>query len=456
VNHEARSDGRILLPAWMTEVELARPLPDLIPPARQQGDAYVWAHILVRLHGQPLGFVDLPLDRGAVSANAFAAAVRMQLDDSLASHLAADQLEVQELTTAGLPPVDDPPCASPGPYDSHEPPATVVVPTRERPARLRTCLEALLALDYPNFEVVVVDSAPSTDATAKLVLGLKDTRLRYAIESHRGTSRARNRALAEEQSEFIAFTDDDLTVDPGWLRALARGFTRAPTVGCVTGFVVSAELEFESQLLFERRVGWGRSCERRLFDLSSHAVPDPLYPFIAGVFGTGACFAVSREALDRLGGFDEALGPGTPPRGGEDLDFFLRAVLAGMSIAYEPGAIAWHLHRRGEDALRRQLFGYGSGLTAYAFKHLVARETAAAVSRRVPGGIRRLLGGGPDGAGTGLPPSLRVIELSGAVTGPAAYLWGRGVSRRERARRAAKERRAAKARAEATRRQTRT
>jgi GT2 family glycosyltransferase len=430
---------RDFLPAWVTQVELSRPLEDLIPSARSPADGYARAHTLVRLHGEPLGFVDIPFGDGRVSAAELAAAVRAELAGALASHAARDGIDGAELTVHGMPTPDSPACKRAGSHGDAEPSATVVVPSRERPGLLRRCLGSLLSLDYPRFEVIVVDSAPVTDATAKLVLGLGDPRVRYLVEPRPGVSRARNRALGETRGDVVAFTDDDVTVDRDWLRGLARGFTRAPTVGCVTGFVVTAELESESQLLFDRRVSWGRRCEQRLYDQSSHTVEDPLYPFIAGLFGTGASFAASRLALEQLGGFDEALGVGAPPAGGEDLDFFLRVVLAGMPIAYEPGAVAWHLHRRGEGALRRQLFGYGSGLTAYAFKHLISAETAGDVSRRVPEGLSRLLGSGPRSPTPGLPVRLRMVELAGAVVGPAAYVLGRGLARRERARRAKRQ-----------------
>jgi GT2 family glycosyltransferase len=412
------------LPTWVAEVELGAPVDDIVAPPRTGGPAYGRARALARLHGQPLGFVDVPLVGGRVSASVIVADVRDKLAEPLDLHLAGDRID-DALTVAGLPSPEEPPCSAPGPYGEREPFVSVVVPTRERGSLLKRCLEALLSLDYPAYEVVVVDSEPRTDATIELAFGTGDPRVRYFVEPVRGTSRARNRAVNEARGDLLAFTDDDVIVDRGWLRGLVRGFTRAPEVGCVTGFVATAELDSESQLLFDRRVSWGRSFESRLYDLENNEVDDPLYPYIAGVFGTGASFAASRRALENLGGFDEALGPGTPPRGGEDLDLFLRVILAGKTIAYEPGALAWHLHRRGEQALRRQLFGYGSGLTAYAFKHMLASRTGRDVIERVPGGLRRLVHLEPASRSRALAPSLRVIELAGACTGPVAYLLGR-------------------------------
>ena len=64
-----------------------------------------------------------------------------------------------------------------------------------------------------------------------------------------------------------------------------------------------------------------------------------MYPYSAGRFGAGANFAVSRTVLKEVGGFNEALGAGTPSGGGEDLNMFMRIVLAGHRLVYEPSAV---------------------------------------------------------------------------------------------------------------------
>ena len=64
-------------------------------------------------------------------------------------------------------------------------------------------------------------------------------------------------------------------------------------------------------------------------------------------------------------------------------------MLAGASIAYEPTAITWHAHRREADALRRQLFAYGSGLTVLATKQMLVPRPGGAFLRRVRSALRR-------------------------------------------------------------------
>ena len=211
----------------------------------------------------------------------------------------------------GLPAADGTP---PGSQDA--PPVSVVVCTRDRPDGALSTLRGLMASQYPRFEVVLVDNAPSSDATKDAVLGefATDARIRYVREPRPGLSCARNRGVAESAAEIIAFTDDDVRVDPWWLHGIIRGFGRAGDVACVTGLIPTAALDNAVQLYFDQRQRWGAFSEPRIFDLTDNRDDSPLYPYSAGIFGAGANFAVSRRALKELGGFDEALGAGHAQR----------------------------------------------------------------------------------------------------------------------------------------------
>jgi glycosyltransferase involved in cell wall biosynthesis len=319
-----------------------------------------------------------------------------------------------------LPPGCGEPEATPRPQ-----PVTVVVCTRERPQALTVALASLLACDPEPLEIVVVDSAPRTGATEKVIHDLADERLRLVREPRGGLSRARNLGVSEARGEVIAFTDDDVRVDRAWLRGLLRGLDRAPHVACVTGAVHAAELETPAQLYFDEKAGWGGPGSPRLYDLGTNRVDSPLYPYLPGTFGAGANFAVTKALLASIGAFDEALGAGSPAAGGEDLDLFLRVLRAGLAIAHEPSAVVWHYHRREEQALCRQLVGYGSGLTALASKLLISSETSQdAISRLRPaaGRVRSISGRGRGGKGGA---RLRAAEVWGLMLGPPRYLRGR-------------------------------
>jgi len=391
-------------PIWTGEVDMSACEHGLAAPQRA-GPAYRRARLLVRAGGEPRGFVTLDLDsRGRIGAQDLKRAVDRQLLRGTRES-PADGVALSDAITPDL---------------------SVIVCTRDRADSLRVALRSLLACDYPRMEVVVVDNAPLSDATSRVIDEIGDPRVRRVVEPLPGLSRARNRGVVEATGEVLAFTDDDVIVDPLWVRALVRGLGRQETVGCVTGFVTAAELETPAQQYFERKVSWSDDFVPRLFDLDEHRVDVPLYPYVAGTFGAGANFAVIREALAAVGAFDEALGAGSPAKGGEDIDYFLRLVLAGYAIAYEPAAIVWHVHRRDLPALREQLDGYGSGLSAFLFKHLLQPRTARDILRRGIPGLKRMYDLRQRGRYEGAD-HLRLwrSELSGFASGPARYLRGR-------------------------------
>jgi GT2 family glycosyltransferase len=420
------------------QVELSEGVDDIAAPART-GPPYRAVRLLVRLHGQPLGFVTLPLVHGRLAASAIAEQVSERLRSEANAHLVEDALEpVTSIMAAGVGTVRDPRCPRRPAGGPGGPPVTVVVATRDRPQSLARCLRALAAVTYAPFEVVVVDNAPSTRETLAVVQQRSgpDSRVRYVRELRPGVSRARNRGLGEARGELIAFTDDDVVVDPSWLDGVVQGFGRSPSVACVTGMVASARLDTAEQRYFDQRVSWAVSCTPRRYDRHADPQASPLYPYTAGQFGTGANFAFRTAVLRSLGGFDEALGPGTPASAGEDLDVFVRTILAGHGIAYEPAAIAWHYHRAELGQLRHQLFSYGVGLAAFATKYLSDRRTARDVLVRLPGGLRHLRGIAKRAERPAeLPRTVRTVELLGLAWGPIAYGLGRRRHHRHLARR---------------------
>ena len=410
------------------EVELSQGIRDIAAPAHHRGP-YENVRLLVRLHGQPLGFVSAPVVGGRLEATRVAGLVWEDLGSQVNAHLAEDGgTPVTSIPIAGLGSAPDPRCQRPPARPVGPPMVTVVVCTRDRPRSLASCLQGLLELTYDRFEVVIVDNAPSTRETLAVVQEQAelDPRVRYVRELRPGLSRARNRGLDQARGDLIAFTDDDVVVDPRWLDGLVQGFDRSPSVACVTGLVPSAHLETSEQRYFDQRVLWAVSCTPRRYDRHPGEGTSPLYPYTAGQFGTGANFAFRTAVLRELGGFDQALGAGAPAGGGEDLDVFVRTILAGHTLAYEPAAIVWHEHRLQLGQLRRQLFGYGAGLAAFATKYLSTRRTARDVLVRLPGGVRHLQGIVTRAERPAdLPRSVLAAELLGLGWGPIAYVLGR-------------------------------
>ncbi len=360
------------------------------------------ARLLVRHAGRVRGFVTLPVQNGRLNAPDLAAA--------------ADQLG------AGDP---LPPAAS-------QPLVTVVLCTKDRPQMLAAALASLLALDYPRWELVVVDNAPSDDATERYLASVDDPRVRRVLEAVPGLARARNTGVLAARGEIVAFTDDDVLVDPDWLTRLVAAFELAPAVGCVSGLVPSGELRTPTQAFFDQRVTWSDAVGRQVFSLADPPAGTPLFPFQVGEYGTGANFALRRATIFQLGGFDEALGVGTPTGGGEDLDMFVRVILAGWALVVEPSALVWHRHRDDQQALTQQARGYGRGLGAWLTKIATTPATAALAARRAAVGLRRLaavrrgsVSARSASLDHGLPPAyvaeLGRLETRAVLQGPAAY-----------------------------------
>ncbi|MCO4255852.1 glycosyltransferase [Pseudarthrobacter cellobiosi] len=369
---------------------------------------YDRARLLVRQGTAVRGFVDVEAPGGMVQRDAL------------------------EEAAAGLPAV------VPMTAGAAIPSVTVIVCTRDRSALLRGALTAILKLDYPNFDVLVVDNAPRTAETADMVRDeFDDPRIRLITQPVPGLSQARNTGLRHAQGDIVAYTDDDVVVDEAWLREIATGFERMPGTACVTGLVPAGELRSPAQGYFDDRVSWSKSVAPKVYSFADPPQELPKFPFCPGAFGTGANFALDRRTALSLGGFDNALGVGTRTGGGEDIDMFTRVIIEGYSLVVQPSAIVWHRHRDGLDDLSAQARGYGSGLGAWLTKILLNPHTARLALARTPGVVWSFLQstGAPQQPTTG--PSqghdfwdeqraqvLR-LELHSLARGPLNYLLER-------------------------------
>ncbi len=136
--------------------------------------------------------------------------------------------------------------------------------------------------------------------------------------------------------------------------------------------IAPRELDTLPQQWVEGNATYDKGLQRRVFDTGVHRPADPLFPYTAGAFGSGANMAFRTDYLRRRRGFDAALGTGTVAMGGDDLAAFYDVVSDGHRLVYEPGAIVLHQHYRDYAALRRQTYGYGAGLGAHLTRCLIA------------------------------------------------------------------------------------
>lgn len=347
----------VFAPIKILEVELASPATALEPLDGQSA-----VRCLARLYGAPLGYVDFAPSEGPLAA----AEVRARLVAELGAAIVRQHLIAQLAgpAPASLAPGERP-AAPPPPFEGPWPTLTVAVCTRDRPEQLARCLTALCALDYPHLELLVVDNAPSDDAAERLVRGAFP-QARYVREERPGLDWARSRAVRESGAEIVAFADDDVVVDRGWARALARVFAEEPGVMGVIGLVAPLELTTAPQVLFERYGGFGRGFRRRWYGANIAGGERAATEHVnTGQYGTGANMAYRRAVFARIGLFDPALDVGTVTNGGGDLEMFFRVIKAGFPLVYEPRALVRHRHRPDYASLRRQIANNGVGCYAY-------------------------------------------------------------------------------------------
>ena len=246
---------------------------------------------------------------------------------------------------------------------------SIVVCTHERPSDLRRCLASLESARAAGHEVLIVDNAPTSGATAAVA---GEFGVRVITERRKGLDHARNAGVAAAGHACVAFVDDDVVVSAGWASAVAASFHRLD-VACVTGLVLPLELETAAQESFERYSRQRRDLTPRVYSRAT------LRPSAAGVVGMGANMAFRRDVLTSLGGFDPRLDAGTRTQSGGDTDMFARTLDAGHVIAYVPDAFVWHRHRRTAAEVRACVFGYGVGLYSMLAKRLVEAGDVAAL-----------------------------------------------------------------------------
>jgi GT2 family glycosyltransferase len=387
-------------------------------------DRHDMGRVLIRIHHAPIGYVELPVaPTDSLTARATSLAERT-LAERIRRHEELDKEAQDAPKSAGwLAAISCPHRFA----TSGGAGVTVIICTRDRTKGLRDSLRSIQQVNYEPLEILVVDNAPTGDDTRELVTALAkaDPRIRYTCEPNPGLSCARNHGVARARFDLICFTDDDTRVDPGWPAAIAAGFAADPEAMCVTGLVASSSLDTGSERYFDSRYSWGEAFEPRRYDLVANRHPSALYPFSAGVFGTGANFAIRRGAVNDLGGFDPVLGTGGPGRGGEDLDMFLRVILAGGRICYLPSSLVWHQHRSDVDALGEQIYSYGHGLGAYLAKQLITGTMPVSLLGRGLGHAGVILGRARRASRAGQMRArgkrLTLIEARGVVAGALCY-----------------------------------
>jgi glycosyltransferase involved in cell wall biosynthesis len=325
------------MPTRFAEVDLKRPLPSLYVDARYDQVALTvfWGYLLI-------GVIHLPCPSrpSLFSPGQLHEVIQRVLGWQIWEFIVCGKLAQFEA------------------FDGPLPPISVIVCTRDRPLSLARCLKSLANLEYPSYDVLVVDNGSRRPGVRAAIL---QSGFPWVREDRTGLNWARNRGITESKGEIVAFIDDDAVASRGWLRGLALGF-RDAQIGAVTGLVLPMEIETTAQADFESYGGMSKGFTGFTIRREELSLRDR---FWASRWGVGTNMAFRRTLFKAVGVFDVALDVGTPTSGGGDIEFFYRVVSAGHALRYEPAAMVRHAHRRDDSALRRQISNNGRSFTAY-------------------------------------------------------------------------------------------
>ncbi|MEM1058955.1 MAG: glycosyltransferase [Verrucomicrobiota bacterium] len=226
------------------------------------------------------------------------------------------------------------------------PKVSVIVCSYNGARTLDDCLLSLSRLNYPDYEVILVDDG-STDETQEIAA--RFPRVRNLQQDNKGLSVARNVGIAAAGGEVIAFTDSDCMADADWLYYLVRTL-ESGDYAAVGGPNVSPPATNWVQATVEAAPG--SPSHILLTDTTAEHVP-------------GCNMAFHQWALAEIDGFDPEY-----RRAGDDVDVCWRLLQNGHQIAFSPAAVVWHYRRFTVGAYIGQQTGYGEAESLLRFKHL--------------------------------------------------------------------------------------
>jgi glycosyltransferase involved in cell wall biosynthesis len=252
---------------------------------------------------------------------------------------------------------------------------TVVIPTLNRPALVRCCVESIMRGERLPDSIVVCDQSEGSLAaeTRRVVENIAGAgvQVKY-IHLHRpSASAARNKGIDSARTDVVAFIDDDCVADRRWLSVLMGTYeavSDVEPVSSVTGRVLpmptgGAGMALSSRTSTRPRLYRGRDGSMERGEWA---------PWDAG---TGGNILAPRTTLFAVGCFDLRLGPGTPAEAAEDIDLLYKLGRVG-TIVYEPGAVVYH--PRGTRRARLvSRYRYGRGMGAMLVRHLARKDPAA-------------------------------------------------------------------------------
>jgi GT2 family glycosyltransferase len=225
------------------------------------------------------------------------------------------------------------------------PKVSVVVACFNGGRTLQPCLDSLGRLNYPSYEVIVVDDG-STDITPQVASLYKN--FRALRQSHQGLSVARNAGLFASDGEVMAFTDADCRADEDWLYYSVGALLKGAFVGMGGHNFLPPD---DSAVAAAVMVSPGGPAHVMLTDRQAEHIP-------------GCNMAFYKWALVEIGGFDPIF-----HRAGDDVDVCWRLQEKGYRIGFSPPSFVWHYRRSTVGAYLLQQSGYGEAEAMLVRRH---------------------------------------------------------------------------------------
>ena len=232
---------------------------------------------------------------------------------------------------------------------------SIVIPTYNRPEKLKECLESLTELEYPrdSYEVIVVDDGSKISLESVVENFENQIEITLLKQKNAGPATARNTGAKQAKGEFLAFTDDDCKPAPDWLNQIAACFAKKPD--CLIG---GKTINILSENPFST------ASQELINYLYSYYNRDPEQ----ATFFASNNIAISKQRFHEIGGFDTTY----PRAAAEDREFCDRWLQYGNQMIYVPEVNVYHAHKLTLSSYWKQHFFYGRG--AFCFHQVRAKR----------------------------------------------------------------------------------
>jgi poly-beta-1,6 N-acetyl-D-glucosamine synthase len=236
------------------------------------------------------------------------------------------------------------------PQPEQYPPISIIVPAYNEEVTIQKCLNTLLQLDYPQYEIVVVDDG-STDQTLDLIRSYTNPKVKIISQSNQGKAHALNTGIKHIQNEFLVTVDADTTLHKDALQHIANRFSTDPQLGAIAGNV---KVDPEPGLL--------NALQATEYTLGINLIRKTQSMLGCVMIVPGPIAALRKVAIEQAGYFSE-------DTFAEDFDITMQILKNGYKIQYEDRALAYTDAPKNLEDLLKQRRRWYRGMIQVLMKH---------------------------------------------------------------------------------------